>query len=84
MTKRSVLSTLKEQEGDTAMLFVSNCLVAFGKGDYREAMRHIDEGLSENPETKTFVMARVYILKGIRVQESYRGFSKSSRSRSEL
>jgi len=69
---------LKEQEGDTAMLFLSNSLVAFGKGDYKEAMRHIDAGLVENPHHPKLLLWRGMILfKEYKYKEAVEAFRKT-------
>jgi len=71
---------LKEKEGDTAMLFLSHCLVAFSKGDYKEAMRHIDAGLVENPDHPKLLLWRGMILfKEYRYKEAVEAFRKTLR-----
>jgi tetratricopeptide (TPR) repeat protein len=69
---------LKEQEGDTAMLFLSNCLIAFGKADYKEAMRHISAGLTENPDDPKLLLWRGIIhFKEYRYKEAVEAFRKA-------
>lgn len=73
-----VKRALKEQEGDTAMLFVSNCLVSFGQGDYKEAMRHIDEGLAENPNhPKLLLWQGMVFFKEYKYKEAVEAFRKT-------
>lgn len=69
---------LKEEEGDTAMLFVSDCLIAFGKGDYREAMHHIDKGLTENPDHPKLLLWRGMIFfKEYKYKQAVEAFRKT-------
>lgn len=69
---------LREQEGDTAILFLSNSLPAFGKGDYKEAMRHIDAGLVENPDHPKLLLWRGMIFfKEYRYKEAVEAFRKT-------
>ncbi len=73
-----IKQALKEQEGDTSILFVSNCLISFGKGEYREAMRHIDEGLIENPDHPQLLLWRGMIFfKEYKYKEAVEAFRRT-------
>lgn len=73
-----VKRALKEQEGDTAILFLNNCLAAFVKADYKEAMHHIDEGLTENPDHPKLLLWRGMIFfKEYKYKEAVEAFRKT-------
>jgi len=72
-----VKRALKEHSGDTAMLFLSRCLVAFGKGDYAEAMRQVDDGLVENPDHPKLLLWRgMVFFKEYKFKEAVEAFRR--------
>jgi predicted Zn-dependent protease len=69
---------LKEQEGDTAILFLTDCLVAFAKADYDQAHRQIDAGLAENPDHPKLMLWRGMVLfKEYRYKEAVEAFRQT-------
>ncbi len=73
-----IKQALKEREGNTAMFFLNNCLMAFGKEDYRGAMRHIDEGLTENPDhPKLLLWSGMILFKEYKYKEAVEVFRKT-------
>jgi tetratricopeptide (TPR) repeat protein len=72
-----VKRTLKEHSGDTAMLFLSKCLVAYANGNYAEAMRQIDAGLVENPDHPKLLLWRGMVLfKEYKFKEAVEAFRR--------
>jgi tetratricopeptide (TPR) repeat protein len=72
-----VKRALKDHSGDTAMLFLSECLVAFADRDYAEAMRQVNAGLVENPDHPKLLLWRgMVFFKEYKFKEAVEAFRR--------
>jgi uncharacterized protein HemY len=76
--KDELKEALKRQTGDTSLLFLTDCLTAFGKGDFKKAMKHVTEGLRENPDHPRLLLFKGMIFfKEYQYKEAVAAFRKT-------
>jgi tetratricopeptide (TPR) repeat protein len=73
----AVKGALKTIIGDTAMLYLARCIPEFQSGRYGAAMKHVDDGLAENPNhPKLLVFAGMIRFQEVRYKEAIDLFQK--------
>ena len=67
----AVKDALKKIRGDTSMLYLARCIPDFQAGRYAAAMKHVEDGLAENPDhPKLLVFAGMIRFQEVRYQEA--------------
>jgi Tetratricopeptide repeat. len=71
-------NALRKQTGDTSLLFLTDSMSAFSRGDLKSAMKHVTAGLRENPNHPRLLLFRGMIFfKDCRYKEAAEAFRQT-------